>query len=54
MKYLYAWKVKKVVINFKTVKPYGICSFMYLNFFDFEEDPTIGLKEKEFHIKAMS
>lgn len=48
--------VKKVEINFKTVKPYGICSFMYLSFFDFEEDPTISLKVKEkikeeFHVK---
>lgn len=48
--------IKKVGINFKTVKPYGICSFMYLSFFDFEEDPTISLKVKEkikeeFHVK---
>ena len=48
--------VKKVGINFKTVKSYGICSFMYLSFFDFEEDPTISLKVKEkikeeFHVK---
>lgn len=39
--------VKKVGISYKTLKPYGICSFMYLSLFDFEEDTTIGLKEKE-------
>lgn len=46
--------VKKIGINFKTVKPYGICSFMYLSFSDFEEDTTISSKEKikeELHIK---
>lgn len=33
--------MKQIPISFKTVKPYGICSFMYLNFLDFKEDHNV-------------
>lgn len=36
--------IKKMPISFKTVKPYGICSFMYLNLLDFEEDHNVDNK----------
>lgn len=33
--------VKQIPISFKTVKPYGICSFMYLSLLDFKEDHNV-------------
>ena len=46
--------VKKIPISFRTVKPYGICSFMYLNFLDFEEDKDINTDKQKYAQKLIN